>query len=265
MKNLFLIFIYIFLLFILSLNLKINKVEHFYQKESLINYPIYWINLDRSPNRKKKLMKKFDEYNIENYRIVAIDSKKLKLNNFNLKKNILNQNSKNEIACSLSHLKAIKTSYLKNDKISLICEDDVCLDLLPHWKNSLNKIINKLPKNWEIINLAPSNKSFIATAINDVNLFKKWNKNHFGAICYLINYKGMEKIVNKLKLLDKIKYNDHGKFVADEIVYKYLNSYTITKPLFTFIDEESTIHKSHDDFNNLGKKLILNYYNVKVC
>ena len=49
MKNLFLILIYLFLLFILSLNLKIKKIENFNQKESLINYPVYWINLDRSP------------------------------------------------------------------------------------------------------------------------------------------------------------------------------------------------------------------------
>lgn len=265
MKNLFLILIYLFLLFILSLNLKIKKIEYFNQKESLINYPVYWINLDRSPNRKIKLMEKFKEYNIENYRITAIDSKNLNLNNYNIKKNILDNNSKNEIACTLSHLKALKTSFLKNDKISIICEDDLCLDLLPHWKNTLNEIINKLPENWEIINLAPSNKSFISIALNELNLFKKWNKSHFGAICYLINKNGMKKIVNKLKLLDKIKYNDESNFVADEIVYKYLNSYTITKPLFTFIDEESTIHKSHDNFNNLGKKLILDYYNVKVC
>jgi len=265
MKNLFLILIYLFLLFILSLNFK--KIENFNQKESLINYPIYWINLDRSPNRKIKLMEKFKEYNIENYRITAIDSKNLNLNNYNIKKNILTSilTSKNEIACTLSHLKAIKTSYLNNDKFSIICEDDLCLDLIPHWKISINEIINKLPENWEIINLAPSSKSFLSIALNELNLFKKWNTSHHGAICYLINKKGMRKIVNKFKLLDKIKYNDTSKFVADEVVYKYLNSYTVTKPFFTFIDEESTIHKSHEKFNNYGKKMILDFYNVNVC
>ena len=46
-----------------------------------------------------------------------------------------------EIACTLSHLKAIRTAYMKGYNMALVLEDDVSLKYVERWKVSLSKLL----------------------------------------------------------------------------------------------------------------------------
>ena len=129
-----------------------RKKENF--QESLVHYPIYWINLDRSKDRKIWIEKNFKKLGITKHkRIQAVDGNKLRVYNLNIPQEYYNTHSNNEIAWTSSHWKCIEQAYNNRDNISIICEDDVCFSLLKAVDKSLQEIINKCPRDWEIIQL----------------------------------------------------------------------------------------------------------------
>ena len=149
-------------------NFKINKNKlNSISSQKLINkinVPVYYINLDRSPQRQKFMEDQFKLYNITNYkRIVGVDGKQL--NNIlkdNINGTIFTNNyhdlTKNEVGCLLSHLKAIKTAYDNNLDQVLILEDDCSLDLMVFWEDNIISLLNKLNKpDWEIFQLYTGN------------------------------------------------------------------------------------------------------------
>ena len=209
----------IFILFITLIIILYKKISHSkliqhfnYNKNKLtsiisqkiinkINVPIYYINLDRSPQRQKFMEDQFKLYNITNYkRIVGVDGKQLKntlTDNINGTRftNNYHDLTKNEVGCLLSHLKAIKTAYDNNLDQVLILEDDSSLDLMFFWEDDkLTSILNKLNKpDWEIFQLYTGNCiNFNSKKCS----LQTGEKDCWGCVAYLINRKGMEKIIN---------------------------------------------------------------------
>lgn len=105
-------------------------------KKIMGSISVYWINLDRCKDRKKRLEKILTECNINNTRICAVDGENLdgidKEYNFNDKCSIY------EIACAISHLKAIKKAFDDGNEWSLIIEDDVNFEYLQYHQLPLN-------------------------------------------------------------------------------------------------------------------------------
>jgi len=62
-----------------------------------------------------------------------------------------------EIACSLSHLRAIATAWADGVQTALIVEDDISFEYLPAWPLSLQQLALRAPANWEILQLYTSN------------------------------------------------------------------------------------------------------------
>lgn len=242
-----------------------------YNPESkfVINIPIYWINLSRSIKRKEKIMEKIEKMNIyQNKRIDAIDGKNLSYYNFDIPIKYFLHTSNNELACTFSHLKAIFTAYYNKEKYVIVCEDDICFELLNYSKYSFNSLIAKAPKDWEIIQLSTSNIKQLNILLKLKDDFVKWNSSNWGSYSYLLNRKGMTKIVEKFSK-NRILYlpNDiNTKVVADLIIYNQCNSYTLTKGITTYNDVKSTLHNNHLYFHQLGKNKLLEYYKLKkIC
>ena len=114
---------------------------------------IYWINLDRSENRRKNMEKLLEKINIKNERIKAVDGK------FEPDENIYgkfinqgnNRSSKIEYACLLSHLNTIKKFSDSPYELALILEDDLSLEYTKYWDKKISEIIisNESPENWK--------------------------------------------------------------------------------------------------------------------
>ena len=120
---------------------------------------IYWINLDRSVERRKQMIETLKDpvfNNIKKHRVKALDGTDASFLQY-LKKNVENVNLEKDTlkkyACLLSHIKAIQEFANSGEKIGLIFEDDLSLQFKKYWKTDLETCICNAPKNWEIIQL----------------------------------------------------------------------------------------------------------------
>ena len=229
-----------------------NNINIDYKKINGID-AILWINLERSENRRNNMEKILQNINIPNFRINAIDGK-----NNNVRDIISIQYERElsnyEIACTLSHLKAV--NYLKNleGEYFMICEDDISLDTILLFNNDLNDIIKKSPK-------------FDILLINKIwrfkfdQLYPEWNdywKNNMqiaGAGCYIISRCGINKIINNAEYIDddNFIFNTNKKFdVSDIYLYANLETFVYKYNFISMVYEESTIHDDHLMANNLS-------------
>ena len=207
---------------------------------------IYWINLDRSTDRKMRMEKMLQDPVFTGkpvQRIHAIDGKKYDI--YNKIKVVKKQNTNLEYACLLSHLKAIKIFSESKYNTALIFEDDVTLEFKKYWKKSLRKIITDAPDDWEIIQLC-YNTTMTLTSEYTLNNYKK--NNYGGIACmaaYIINNKAAKKFINDtydpvIKKYTLLNYHTHE---ADHYLYKCLRTYTYRYPYFIYpTDNNSTLH-----------------------
>lgn len=209
---------------------------------------IYWINLERSPNRRIYMEKQFTDKKLEHTRISGI---------------IVNsvpqgiKITKAEYGCLQSHLKAIHQIKNGEQSYGIVMEDDVCLSLPINFDN----IIKSAPDDWEILQLFMSYTPHIKQNIDILKktnvLWQKWITPSYGAAVYIINKKGCDKIINKIKNISECKYKPH----IDIFIYKETNTYTSLYPLFySDIKYGSEIHIGHLPKHNIAMECIKNIH-----
>lgn len=219
---------------------------------------IYWINLDRSPDRRKRMKKMFKDPVFEGKKIVRITAVDGKAPNID---QVLNANfngmkpekfTKIEYACTLSHLNTIKQFSESNNQVALIMEDDMTLEYKKYWKKSTKEIMNKAPSDWEIIQLC-----YITNSGIPFKNYTKYNNGNFASGgAYILNKK---KIINNLKLLPRDISHE-----ADHYLFSRFNTYTYKYPMFIYgTNETSTIHQNHINGHDNSKKIIDNFINGK--
>jgi hypothetical protein len=229
---------------------------------------VYWINLDRSPDRRKNMEKMFEDdcfSGILNQRISAVDGKNDEI--YDMINTSQYNSTDSEYGCLLSHLNAIKTFYETDNQIALIMEDDCTLELKKYWKKSIKEIIQYAPNDWEIIMLS-------YTTTSDDNPLDNWkiteeytlnNINIAGALSYIINKKGAKKLINDCDNFSCYKdnvylLNTHTEHKADFYLFNNTITYCYKYPYFIYSDGESTIHNDHLDWHKDNKNRIINNY-----
>jgi GR25 family glycosyltransferase involved in LPS biosynthesis len=226
---------------------------------------VYYINLNRSKERKETMEKMFQDTVFLGkpiQRIQAIDGKDPGEPVFD--KLVLNQklNTKLEYACFLSHLTAIRTfaeSALYEN--ALILEDDVTLEFKKFWKKSLRTIIDEAPADWEIIQLCYITGGVLRA---DYTL-NNYQRNRYGGIAsmaaYIINKKAAQKLMTEMydPVSGKYTVRDYHTHEADHYLYKVLKTYVYKWPYFIYPTvNTSTLHP--EDLNShIRSKLRLEY------
>lgn len=203
----------------------------------MINIPIYWINLNNRNDRRIQMIEQFEKLNISNHiRIEARDDLKAHEN------------------CIHSHFKAIKTAYIDDCDMALIVEDDINL------KNifKLNYILNNLPNNWECLQvhyIEPLLLEYLTQNEKKNCLIEGY---FMSAACYLINRKGMQKLLNFVSLGEELKPNfsisENGR--AEEFVFRYINTYTMLYPILN-TNENFKSNIPQSDMNLAYKNMLL--------
>jgi GR25 family glycosyltransferase involved in LPS biosynthesis len=234
---------------------KKNKLERFESNKT--NYlegvdVIYWINLDRSEDRKKNMEKMFEDPAFNGKKIIripAVDGKAPDIDNIinsNFEKMKLEISTKIEHACTLSHVNALREFAKSEHQIALIMEDDMTLEYKPYWKKSIKEIMNNAPTDWDIIQL-----TYILPDNLPNEMYQKNNKYYWSTAAYIIN----KKNINIIPILpDKIKTDVP---TADYYLYDIFNTYLYKYPMFIYEnDEQSTIHQDHINHHNESKKKI---------
>ena len=115
---------------------------------------IYWINLDRSLDRKKRMLQMFTDDSFKNIpikRFSAVDGKNENIDEMMTmrKRKLTNP----EYGCLLSHLEIINEFSNTDYNTALLLEDDITLDFKKYWKSSVREVIDNAPNDWEIIML----------------------------------------------------------------------------------------------------------------
>ena len=206
--------------------------------------PIYWINLERSQDRRDHMKRELEGYN--NIRVEAIDCNNLTKNEiiqWNSQRKIKRKLTKNEIACALSHLKAIRQAYEDGCQYAIIVEDDISTILLPLIKKDLKELIEEYPT---LIQL-----SFITTERmknNYINQYKKGKyvqKRRFScAVSYIIHRDYMEEVLDR-----------EGISISDDRVNDFIYSektYTSIIPYFIVNESKSLLgHETLDAYNRM--------------
>lgn len=230
--------------------------------KQLGNIHIYFINLEKSVDRRNHMVSQFAKFNINNYtRIDAVNGYDYKTNTGRLHikdapdlffKTNYTGYLPGELGATLSHLKTIYMAYNTGHNNILILEDDVSFNLMPFWNTNLHAIMSAAPDDWTIITLFSSNPSCANTTQKYLHFN---NYNCYGALAYIINRKGMSNILKCFKDntfdIDKNTLPLSGSLAADVYLYhKAINTYTYTEyPLFyTFNNIQrmnSTIHTTH--------------------
>jgi GR25 family glycosyltransferase involved in LPS biosynthesis len=223
---------------------KNNKDLISYDKINFVDH-IVWINLARATERKFEMESKLNGIKIPNTRIDGVDGKYEDLSKFY----VLNKKLSNyEIACTLSHIKAI--SYLANipGDYFMVCEDDINFEFVNFFDHDLKYIITNSP-GFDILLI---NKIY-GTSLD--SLYTNWNdifnrgSQIAGTGCYIITKGGINKILKLIEHNDgnnfEIKTNITNFNVSD--VFLYLNTNTwVYKYNFINIDgKDSFIHPNH--------------------
>lgn len=217
-------------------------------------YPVYYINLDKSKER--RIQTENELYKITNNitRITAIDGSKIKnkfgdtVDSISFKSDYDNVTNLKSIACTLSHIKAIHQSYNNGDTIAMICEDDIFTE--PYKTSfSIQDIIYNAPKNWDILQLYTGNQDIFKNVSMNKLTYKKFEDKNWSLVSYLINRNGMKKILDFVGYPYHIKYislNFPKHLVSDVYIPNIVNTYTVLPFPFTVkIKGLSTVQKDH--------------------
>ena len=205
-------------------------------KYILNNIPIFWINLDgtgqpkqrqRTAQRRRKiLLDKFNKYELNHTRVEAIEGNNLDIEEYKKNYTINEKMNKFEVACTLSHLKAIELCYNQNLEFALILEDDTNFDYFKYKKKPIIELVKELKilkGDCIQVGWTGGKKIFSKISQSKKELIRE---NASGTQAYLITRKGMKKILDYFKLSKKIE-------VADILVYKKLDNYLV-KPYFSY-------------------------------
>lgn len=180
---------------------------------------IFWINLEKSLDRRKFMEKQFESLGYENYRFNAITPENLPKMEKDINKYKIFDN---QYACLCSHILVLKQCLKYDDNWFCIMEDDMKIND----NINLDDIIKKCPSDSEILQLFSSNYTYDRCD----EMWIKWNNNWSTGI-YLINKHAIKKILNKIMKESYLDFkNINCRPLADHLLYTLCNTYVSTYP-----------------------------------
>lgn len=218
--------------------------------------PVYVINMERSASRKEYIKEHFAKYGVSDYKFIeAIDGSKedMSLVVENIDKL---QISKNEAACSSSHIKAIEQWLKESDsEYAIFVEDDVSFETVDHWDFVWSDFLSSVTKQYDILQLAIINNFKVNPRLH-LREFLDWS-----ASVYLIKRGYAEKLVKKHKSGDKYILNvPRHLSVSEGMLFGRSLCYSI--PLFTYsLDLGSSLNEDHiDTVHKRSKQETMEYW-----
>ena len=205
---------------------------------------IYWINLDRRPDRKKHMENILINNKSNNYRIQAVDFK----NNFHPYTVIRHPKlNGGEHGCICSHIKALNY-FLETsiDKYCFIVEDDLASEYSNYWLEEHKDLLKN--DNYEILQLQTTSNIYEKNENKMVPIMKYGS----GTTIYKIKRNIAEIIVNNhFNKKSQIFNLSNKEFpVADVLIYNYGITFLI--PMFSYLDvtDSDTNKEGNKNMNN---------------
>jgi GR25 family glycosyltransferase involved in LPS biosynthesis len=215
------------------------------EKREPVNLPpTFWVNLDTSVDRRKAMMASFSSLGIiENTHRVPASNVSDMMNMLNSGQLVFHPKIKlepatektwekqyhynyQEAACLLSHLRAIKQAYDEGHELALFLEDDASLPST--FVNEWVEYIKLAPKDWKVLQFAPSNKVVVKQLAKLHDPFISWQKYSWSTRAYMVNREGMKTLMDKIYLLSSegegiwSLQQQKPMVVSDEVVYSVI-------------------------------------------
>ena len=186
----------------------------------------------------KKLL---DDHKIEHTRISAIDGKN-DISQYCVPSIFISTYAN---ACTTSHMKALQyfVDNIEDDRV-IIFEDDVSFEFLPYISGNWSDFEKMLPDDYNVVQLAIITTHPLTTDLTQY-------LGHSSAAAYLIKKKAANEILRNYVSDGKVKLRWNIHPVADHAVYSLPHTYSI--PIFTYLNEDSTIHDDHLDLHKKAK------------
>ena len=181
---------------------------------------VYCINLDRRPDRWKRVKKSFEDLDVSLTRFSAVDGETLELpKDIHRAWNRDQHHNKFSIACTLSHLDLLKQAIDRGEKEILVLEDDAAP--CSNFTELFLDYYNQLPPDYTFCYLGGNNITPpVSTEMKNVAK-TSFTKTTVG---YAIK---LDYVKKHLELLEENKW----LFVIDEI---YVHLQRIGEPLYIF-------------------------------
>lgn len=168
---------------------------------------VFYINLDRSTDRRSNFETQAKALMLDYQRISAVNGRLIKnvsggsIGGLEYTNDFPNL-STSELACTLSHVKAIRTAYDQNLDLAMVCEDDASFELHRLWPDNLiQTLVDKLDPSIGILQLAWSfvnttNPRTMCTYEKDYTIrpYPRGGK-CWMTLAYIITRKGMEDVL----------------------------------------------------------------------
>ena len=209
--------------------------------------PLYYINLDGQPERDAAMQSMCKYWELNPTRISAFDGRHGDLNHILEGSHDIGI-TPGEVGCVTSHLKAIKHWYETTDTpYAIFAEDDVSFDTARFWKFTWDEFVEKLPYDWDVIQLAIINPGVVYASMH-----ARW-VNDFSTACFMVTRHHAKKLIDHHCVGDKFRLDQGVKPrpVADDLIYNCGRTYAI--PLFHYkIEMGSSIHPDHIEVFHKG-------------
>lgn len=166
------------------------------------------INLANSHQRRQSISKQLSELSIDFSFIEAIDGRNSHVSDFpqydnHVRRQLMGREMRAaEIACVLSHFKAMRYAQQHGWKRVCILEDDAHIE--PHFAEHLT-YIDQLPLSYDLVSLGNYKVKDTATRTLRRSRFKQWS----GAVGYVVTTDAIGKILD---------YHKKIKYIADQAI-----------------------------------------------
>jgi GR25 family glycosyltransferase involved in LPS biosynthesis len=210
----------------------------------------YWINLNDNVERRKHVESEFSKLKANNFRIEAI------------------KEDRPHVGCCLSHIKAIYTAYINclrdGTEYAIIMEDDVEFIFKDNLnlKKSIDSLIYLLKNenftfdNIQLHYIEPSLIKGLCEVSKTTQLQNKLLKGYFMSCAfYLMSKNGMKRFLDIMTNLEPNSYTvkailDAPNCRAEEMVYRYINTYTLLLPMVNTLENNKSQICEDDKYMN---------------
>ncbi|NBQ70382.1 MAG: hypothetical protein EBU46_16735, partial [Nitrosomonadaceae bacterium] len=208
--------------------------------------PVFYINLDRRPDRRAHMEAQFGRYGCANYsRIPATDGEAAAAAVVAAPPGLRWA----EVACTVSHLRAIQEwlcrpappgaapGSLAADA-ALICEDDLSLETVPFWGCDWRAVEAALPLHWDVLQLAIIYGALGDPSVTTITMGLHYRADaDFSTCAYLIRRPYARRLVGSLWDAPTRRWRfpeSPLRLAAEEVLYRPARCLSL--PLFTYLD-----------------------------
>lgn len=221
---------------------------------------VFYISCYQDKERRYKLVSNLQEWGLSYSRIEGIDGRQEDVSKYlvgGIPPNMTNA----EIACTLSHLKAIKYFYYNMPHLDgiVICEDDLDFSPVQYWNFTWKELFSSIPYDLEVLQMSIINDVMISP-----NLHPRYI-NDFGTGIYYISRSYAKRLLSFHYFDGKYNINRGTKprSTSEDLIYIPSRAYAF--PLFLYdVNFESTIHQDHVEiFHKKCYEAILNFWKTQ--